>query len=47
MRSDKMEAGEHVILGVTPDKTSTVDATEAVNPLVLAAWKTLRRVPGL
>ena len=40
-------AGEHVILEVTPDKTTTLDATEAVNPLALAAWKTLRRLPGL
>ena len=39
--------GEHVILEVTPDKTTTLDATEAVNPLVLAAWKAVRKLPGL
>ena len=39
--------GEHIIIELTPTKVSAMDANEAVSPLVLAAWKALRKLPGL
>ncbi len=39
--------GEHVIIEVTPTRTSTMDGSEAVNPIALALFKAIRKVPGL
>ena len=39
--------GEHLIIEVTPTKISSLDATQAVHPLVMAVWRLLRRLPGL
>ncbi len=38
---------EHVIIEVTPTKISSLDTASVVNPLLLAAWDVLRRIPGL
>ena len=38
---------ERVIIEVTPTEIRSLDTASAVNPLVLAVWNLLRRLPGL
>ena len=38
---------ERVIIEMTPTEIRSLDTASAVNPLVLAAWNLLRRLPGL
>ena len=40
-------SGEDVIIEVTPTRTLTLDGNELLNPVMMAAFRALRKVPGL
>jgi len=46
-RANVAVPGEHLIIDLAPTKISSLDANQVVNPLVRAAWKLVRRIPGL